>query len=103
MIGTLGGTALVNGYFNWFELLIWFSSWFICLNFSSYTPLTVTLRGTTGGGDFSYIYYRGHNAYLCAFKIVTGQMTGAGFCIVRIKSCAELIVASVDNIFGMLI
>ena len=32
-IGTLGGSALVNGHFDWDEFLIWFSSWLICLVF----------------------------------------------------------------------
>ena len=38
--------------FYWDAIFIWVISWFACWSFSWYAPLTGTLGGTSGGGDF---------------------------------------------------
>ena len=101
-IGTLVGPALVNGCLDWYECLIWVYSWFTSWIFSWYAPLTGTLRGIAGEVDFPNIYASDPNASLCAFT-VTGGLAGSGLFSAWIKYCAEWIVASVEEIFGMLI
>ena len=83
-------------------LLIWSSSWFTCWSFSWYSPLTGTLRCTAGDIAFPNISARYLNAHFFEFTIITSGLSGAGLCITRIKSYAASIVASVEEIFGML-
>ena len=78
-IGTLGGSALVNGFY-WYASFIWVISWFTCWSFSWYAPLTVTIEDNTGEVVFLNISDRYLNASLCAFLSLTIGSYGAGLC-----------------------
>ena len=67
--------------FYWDAIFIWVISWFACWSFSWYAPLTGTLGGTSGGGDFLNISTRDHSASLCAFPSLNSSIAGAGLCI----------------------
>ena len=77
---------------------MWFTFW----SFYWYAPLNGTLRGTYGEVAFPNISARDINDYFCAFPSVTSAMSGAIFFSELIKSCAELIVESMEEFLGML-
>ena len=100
-MGTLRSFAFVNG-FDWDAFFIWVISWFTCWSFSWYTPLTGNLGGTAGGVAVLNISARGLNPSLCAFPNFTSGLGVAGLCGAFFKSCAARIVASAEEIFGVL-
>ena len=68
IIGTIKGSALLNGY-DWDAFFIWVISWFTCWSFSWYAPLTGTLGGTAGG-VVSWIFPLGISITPCVHLIV---------------------------------
>ena len=78
-VGTLRGSALVNG-FDWGAIFIWVPSWFTSWSFLWTTYLTGTLRGTAGRVAFMNIYTRVLNTYLCTFPIANRRLAGDGLC-----------------------
>ena len=88
---------------NWTIYLVGFLIvFFACWSFSGYASSIGTLGGTAGEVGFPNIYARYINASFCTFTSVNIGLAGAGFFIAWIKSCASLIVSSVDENFGML-
>ena len=85
-IGTLGYSALVNG-FDWDTIFILVLSWFTCWSFYWNSPLTGTLRGTTGGFAFLNISATVLNFSLSPFPSLNSGIAGAGFCSVKIILC----------------
>ena len=73
------------------------------LEFSWYTPLTGSLGGTSGEVSFPNISARDINSFLCDFTSVPSGMAGYILCSAWNKYCTAWIVASVEEIFGMLI
>ena len=99
-ISTLRGSVFVNGSgcdefsFGIFHIL----------------PVRVSLGMLPNGNPWRYCWgvaflnfsARDINASLCEFPILPSGISIAGLCSVKIKSCAVWIVASVEEMFGMM-
>ena len=70
----------MNGCFDLYKVLIWFSSWFTCWSFYGYALLIGNLTGTAVEVALPNIYVRDINDSLCKYTSVTSGMAGFGFC-----------------------
>ena len=71
----------------WYDVLLWFSSWFTCQSFSWYDPLTGTIGGTAREVVFSNISDMDITSSLCEFPGETSGLAGAVLCSKWIRYC----------------